>query len=44
MDLSTEDLRLLIAALSQLDLEYDRPDAANLAERARAELDARSEN
>jgi hypothetical protein len=41
MHLSTEDLTLIIEALGTLDLEYGRPAAVELAERVRAERDAR---
>lgn len=42
MHLTLEDLRLIIEALDQLDAEYGSPKAAALAEKIRAERDARS--
>lgn len=41
MYLTTEELRLIIEALGTLDMEYGRPDAVALAEKIRAERDAR---
>lgn len=41
MFLSLEELRLIITALSQLDLEYGDAKAAALAEKVRAEYEAR---
>lgn len=41
MSLTIADLTLIVEALGQLDAEYGRPDAVELAERVRAERDAR---
>lgn len=42
MHLTDEELKLIKEALGQLDLEYGRPDAVELAEKIRTELDRRA--
>ena len=44
MPLSLAEIKLLIEALDTLDLEYDRHDAAVLADRLQNEHDARLAN
>jgi hypothetical protein len=44
MHLTLKEMRLLIEALDQLDMEYGRRDALALAEKIRAERDARKDD